>query len=211
MSGRMIVIWTLVAAAAVAGVAVNHTRSARRAAALASERLAARQKTLEPSATATPASEVVAAPTPAPTPEALVAESLAQPRIPAPAPALAPQEAAAQVVDAVAANEPIFPKPVSRAALSCVGYDPEAEEVWVAAINDPNVSKHDRSDLIEDLNEEGFPDPHHVTMEDLPLIVNRLALIEELAPDAMDEVNADAFQEAYKDLANMYIRLMGWQ
>jgi hypothetical protein len=37
--------------------------------------------------------------------------------------------------------------------------------------------------------------------------VNRIQLIEELAPDAMDDVNAAAFQEAYKDLVNMYVRL----
>jgi hypothetical protein len=33
--------------------------------------------------------------------------------------------------------------------------------------------------------------------------LNRLQLIEELAPNAMDQVNADAFAEAYKDLVNM--------
>jgi hypothetical protein len=36
------------------------------------------------------------------------------------------------------------------------------------------------------------------------LIVSRLQIIEEVASDAMDKVNADAFAEAYKDLANMY-------
>jgi hypothetical protein len=34
-------------------------------------------------------------------------------------------------------------------------------------------------------------------------VLSRLALIEELAPDAMDQVNADAFAEAYKDLVNI--------
>jgi hypothetical protein len=99
------------------------------------------------------------------------------------------------------------PVEVARTALAYVGADPEAEEVWAAAINDPSLSAHARQDLIEDLNEDGFPDPKHVTPDDLPLIVSRLALIEELAPDAMDQVNADAFAEAYKDLVNMYGRL----
>jgi hypothetical protein len=32
-------------------------------------------------------------------------------------------------------------------------------------------------------------------------------LIEELGPDAMDETNAEAFAEAYKDLVKMLARL----
>jgi hypothetical protein len=96
---------------------------------------------------------------------------------------------------------------VARRALFYVGADPDAEAVWVDAINDPSRTAHERSDLIEDLNEEGFPDPKHPSPDDLPLIENRLALIEDLAPDAMDEVNAAAFAEAYKDLANMYARV----
>jgi hypothetical protein len=62
---------------------------------------------------------------------------------------------------------------VARVALSFVGADEDAEAYWVQAINDPNLSAHERQDLIEDLNEEGFADPHHPTWEDLPLIVSR--------------------------------------
>ena len=47
------------------------------------------------------------------------------------------------------------------------------------------------------------------TADDLPLVMSRLALIEELAPDAMDEVNAAAFAEAHKDLTNIARRLTG--
>jgi hypothetical protein len=107
------------------------------------------------------------------------------------------------------APEPVVPVEVARVALAYVGTDPEAEAVWYAAINDPSLSDHARQDLIEDLNEDGFADPKNVTPDELPLVVSRLALIEELAPDAMDQVNADAFAEAYKDLANMYVRLTG--
>jgi hypothetical protein len=105
------------------------------------------------------------------------------------------------------AAPPLVPKVVARSALGLVGADPEAEDIWVNAINDPNRSSEERKDLIEDLNEEGFPDPKNVTEDDLPLILSRLLLIEELAPEAIDEVNAEAFQEAYKDLMNMLERL----
>jgi hypothetical protein len=88
-------------------------------------------------------------------------------------------------------------------ALSFVGADPEAEAYWVAAINDPSLSADERQNLIEDLNEDGLSDPKHPGPEDLPLIVSRLQLIEELAPNAMDQVNLDAFQEAHKDLVAM--------
>jgi hypothetical protein len=97
--------------------------------------------------------------------------------------------------------------PVAREALSLVGADPEAEEIWVEAINNPDLSAKERQDLIEDLNEDGFPDPKNLTFDDLPLILNRLAIIEEYAPNAMDDVNAAAFMEAYKDLINMATRL----
>jgi len=97
-------------------------------------------------------------------------------------------------------------KSLERYALAFVGADSMAEAIWLDAINDPAVSAHDRSDLIEDLNEDGFADPKHLTPDDLPLIANRLALIEREAPLAMDETNAAAFAEAYKDLVNMYER-----
>ena len=94
----------------------------------------------------------------------------------------------------------------ARRALSFVGIDPDAEAVWASAINDPARAAHERQNLIEDLNEEGFPDPRHVTADDLPLIERRLALIEQFAAEAMDDVNAAAFAEAYKDLQDMYGR-----
>jgi hypothetical protein len=90
-----------------------------------------------------------------------------------------------------------------------VGLSPEAEEYWVAAINNPDLSDHEREDLIEDLNEEGFEDPKNLTIDDLPLILNRIEIIETYAPMAMDDVNAAAFQEAYKDLLNMFAKVTG--
>jgi hypothetical protein len=96
--------------------------------------------------------------------------------------------------------------PTARIALAFVGIDPDAERYWYAAINDPSRSAHERQDLIEDLNEEGLFDPQNPTLEDLPLILNRIQLIETVFWDAMDEVNADAFLEAYKDLVNLALR-----
>ena len=116
-------------------------------------------------------------------------------------------EVPVEEADPLTVVEPAVPVQVARAALGLVGADPQAEEVWFAAINDPNIPAKARQDLIEDLNEEGFEDPRHVTDDDLPLIYSRLALIEQLGPDAMDEVNAAAFAEAYKDLVNMVLRL----
>lgn len=93
--------------------------------------------------------------------------------------------------------------PLARMALAYVGLDSEAETYWLQAINDPGLPAVERQDLIEDLNEDGLSDPKHPTAADLPLILARLLLIESLAPEAMDKVNADAFQEAYKDLVNL--------
>jgi hypothetical protein len=97
--------------------------------------------------------------------------------------------------------------PMARVALSYVGADPAAEAVWADAINDPTIPPNERKDLIEDLNEDGFPDPKNVTPNDLPLIASRIALIEQAAPFAMDQTNADAFAEAYKDLTNMLAKV----
>jgi len=90
--------------------------------------------------------------------------------------------------------------PLAREALIYVGADPEAEAYWFGAINDPTLPPNERQDLIEDLNEEGLSDPQNPGPEDLPLIISRIEIIEELGPDSMDEVNFNAFKEAYKDL-----------
>lgn len=105
--------------------------------------------------------------------------------------------------------KPLLQDPLARVALTLVGADPQAEAYWAEAINDPSLSAHERQDLIEDLNEDGLSDPDHPQMEDLPLIINRLQIIDALGPYAMDEVNADAFDEARKDLVNMFQQLTG--
>jgi len=100
-------------------------------------------------------------------------------------------------------------EPLARLALNFVGADPQANAFYQQAINDPVLTKGHRSNLIEDLNEDGFADPRNLTANDLPLIQNRITLIEQLAPNAMDQVNAAAFKEAYKDLLNMRAKVTG--
>ncbi|MDP9175666.1 MAG: hypothetical protein M3O30_17620 [Planctomycetota bacterium] len=106
-------------------------------------------------------------------------------------------------------TEPQIPEPLARAALNYVGQDPYAEAIWEAAINDANQPADARQNLIEDLNENGLSDPNNPTVNDLPLIQSRIALIEQIGPSAMDDVNDAAFHEAYKDLVNMEARLTG--
>jgi hypothetical protein len=118
-------------------------------------------------------------------------------------PAAKPQKVPAQAGQPLVINGYAVQDPTARLALNFVGSDPDAEAYWAGAINDPNLPAEERKDLIEDLNEDGLSDPKNPGQEDLPLILNRLQLIEELAPNAMDQVNADAFAEAYKDLVNM--------
>jgi hypothetical protein len=98
--------------------------------------------------------------------------------------------------------------PLARVALAFVGVDPEAEEYWLEAIFDPSLPNgKEREDLMEDLNEVGFEDPHHPGPDDLPLIVSRLDLIEEVAASGdIDDFMIEHLAEAYKDLANMYLQ-----
>ena len=55
---------------------------------------------------------------------------------------------------------------------------------------------------MEDLNEDGLSDPQHPGPQDLPLIVNRIRIIEQLAPYA-DDFMLEHLGEADKDLRNM--------
>jgi hypothetical protein len=100
-------------------------------------------------------------------------------------------------------KKPPIKDPAAREALALVGAGPEAELYWYSAINDFSLSAHERQDLIEDLNEDGLSNPAHPTIQDLPLILSRIDLIENVGPETMDPVNAAAFEEAYKDLVNL--------
>ncbi|HEV7403234.1 MAG TPA: hypothetical protein VGO11_09920 [Chthoniobacteraceae bacterium] len=155
------------------------------------------------------AESIAEAPTPAPAAPEVAPESSPVASSPEPAEAAPPPPVVAPAPAIPAGPDFIFSTkdapldPLARAALSMVGADPDAEEYWLAAINDPSLPAEERQDLIEDLNEDGLSDPQHPTADDLPLILSRLRLIEDVREEAMDEVNADAFQEAYKDLLNL--------
>jgi hypothetical protein len=105
------------------------------------------------------------------------------------------RSAGSQLSSSGASGTPRVSARLAFKALLYVGVDPEAEKTWMTAINDPKLPAGVRSDLIEDLNDEGYEDPsgNHITKRDLPLILARMEIIERLSPYAMDKVNADAF------------------
>jgi hypothetical protein len=115
---------------------------------------------------------------------------------------------AAQLYDDPRLADPSKKEPLARLALNYVGGDALANEFYQKAINDLALPKDDRRNLIEDLNQDGFADRKNLTARDLPLIQNRIVLIEQLAPNATDPINAAAFKEAYKDLVKMRDRIL---
>ena len=152
-----------------------------------------------------------------------VEEVVVEPEPPAPEPAVPPtppqadgqSDIAVQTEPAEAPPErdPRFDDPAvkeqrGRVALAMIGRNPDADQVWIQTINDPSLSPNARKNLIEDLNEDGLS-YRNLTMDDLPVIQYRIELVEGLSPYAMDEANADAFDEAHKDLVNMADRLTG--
>jgi len=98
-------------------------------------------------------------------------------------------------------KEPLH-DPAARVAMSFVGIDPEAEAYWLEAIFDSGLPENEREDLMEDLNEEGLSDHKHPGPQDLPVILNRLTIIEQILPHA-DEFMVTHLGEAYKDLVNL--------
>jgi hypothetical protein len=110
---------------------------------------------------------------------------------------------AAQWYDDPRITDPAQKEPFARLALNYVGADTQANDFYQKAINDMALSRSHRKNLIEDLNQDGFSDTRNLTANDLPLIQNRITLIESLAPHATDPVNSAAFKEAYKDLLIM--------
>src|SRR5215831_590144 len=95
--------------------------------------------------------------------------------------------------------------PVAREALVWVGADPDAEAYWFEALNNPALPQSERQDLIDDLNEEGLADPKHPTPDELPLILARIEIIEDLAP-WMPSYDWD---EPYNDLTQLVRVILG--
>jgi len=108
-----------------------------------------------------------------------------------------------------ATTDPTVRAELAFEALALVGKDPAAEQTWERAIHDRALPDGVRSDLIEDLNDEGYTDNDRPGQADLPLILARMQILERLMPHATDAVEAAAMAEAYKDLLEMYVRLAG--
>lgn len=95
-------------------------------------------------------------------------------------------------------------EPLARVALAYAGANPQANELYATAITDLALPKDHRRELIEDLNQDGFADKKNLTANDLPLIDNRIRLIEQLAPNNADPVNDAAFKEAYNGSSSSF-------
>jgi hypothetical protein len=113
----------------------------------------------------------------------------------------------AQWYDDSRITDPQKKEPFARVALNYVGADATANAFYVKAINDFGLSNDQRKNLIEDLNQDGFANRKNLSENDLPLINNRMALIEQLVPATTDQVNLKAMKEAYKDLVKMRERI----
>jgi hypothetical protein len=108
-------------------------------------------------------------------------------------------------------NQPANPElqdPDARDALALVGADADADVYWLDAIFDDTLPDSERADLMEDLNEVGFADPKNLTADDLPMILNRLGLIDAILPNA-DDFMTEHLLEAQKDLVDMYATASG--
>ncbi len=101
-------------------------------------------------------------------------------------------------------------EPLARLALTYAGADAQANDFYLRAINDSGMSKDQRRNLIEDLNQDGFS-RGRVEAGDLSLIENRITLIEQNVSKTSDPVNVAAFKEAYKDLLKMRERIVNAQ
>jgi hypothetical protein len=115
-------------------------------------------------------------------------------------PAEMKSEKGSPAVKPPAKDEKVVQDPLAREALTLVGIDSDAEAYWFAAIQDASLPQSERQDLIDDLNEEGLPDPKHPTLDDLPLILSRLEVLEAIAPSVPDGLD---WQECYDDLLNL--------
>jgi len=101
-------------------------------------------------------------------------------------------------------QEPVISEALATEALAFVGTNADANSVWETAIDDATLSAEARRKLIAGLTTEGFVNPSSITAADLPLITARMNLIEQLAPDSLDESNEAAFEAAYDRLQEMY-------
>lgn len=72
--------------------------------------------------------------------------------------------------------EPGSKEPLARIARTYVGGDAQALKLFHTAILDPSLLPDQKSNLVEDLNEEGLTNQKVPTPEDLQLIAKRCQL-----------------------------------
>lgn len=100
-------------------------------------------------------------------------------------------------------------EPLARVALTYVGANPQAAELFHTAVLDQTLKPDQRRELVEDLNQDGLSNTRNPTPEDLKIVANRYALTQAyLQQDYVqdDKVLNAAFREADKDLRNMLQR-----
>ena len=108
--------------------------------------------------------------------------------------------------------EPGSKEPLARIALTYVGGDTQALELFHTAILDPSLLPDQKSNLVEDLNEEGLTNQKVPTPEDLQLIAKRYELTQAYLQETYvlnDETLHAAFVEADKDLHRMLEKAAG--
>lgn len=102
--------------------------------------------------------------------------------------------------------EPGSKEPLARMALTYVGADPQALELFHTALLDPALLPDQKRNLVEDLNEDGLSSKKSPTPDDLRLIAKRYELTQAyLQEDYVlnDRILNAAFLEADKDLRGM--------
>lgn len=105
--------------------------------------------------------------------------------------------------------EPGSKEPLARVALSFVGVNPQAVDLFHTAVLDPALLPDQRRNLVEDLNQDGISNRKAPTPEDLQIITKRFELTQAyLQQDYIQNDNLlnAAFREADKDLRKMLER-----
>ena len=105
--------------------------------------------------------------------------------------------------------EPGSKEPLARVALSYVGANPQALDLFHTAVLDPALLPDQKRNLVEDLNQDGISNRKAPTPEDLQVITKRYELTQAyLQQDYVQNDNLlnAAFREADKDLRKMLER-----
>ena len=109
-------------------------------------------------------------------------------------------------------SEPGSKEPLARVALSYVGANAQALDLYHTALLDPSLLPDQKRNLVEDLNQDGITNRKAPTPEDLQIIAKRYELTQAYLQQGYvqnDPVLNAAFREADKDLRKMLERAAG--